>query len=75
VGGNAHQAKHGEIVSDVQSFAEIMQRIAAKIGISPNIYRFAGSFRKSFSLKAASKYNDQVADSGKVNMGANEHRS
>jgi hypothetical protein len=28
MGSNTHQSKHGEIVSDVQSFAEIVQPVA-----------------------------------------------
>jgi hypothetical protein len=67
VGGNAHQPKHGGIVSDVQSFAEIMQPIARKSAFRQELLDLLPASEKAFHENQHPKYNDQ--EFGDVNLG------
>jgi hypothetical protein len=53
--GNAHEAKHPEIVSDVQDLAEMVQRIARKSVFCQELLDLLPGSEKSFSRKSASK--------------------
>jgi hypothetical protein len=65
--GNAHEAKHPEIVSDVQDLAEMVQRIARKSSFLPGTPGFAARQKKAFRENQHPKYNDP--EFGDLNLG------